>query len=152
METLSELLLSVLADFSLSGLPSDVDVAAMTDTQQADLHQALHDVVIAFRERSRLAIESLRVEAQPGPARPSNPAPAAPPARAIARQSVRTGAASALSRPKALPQADAFLASDPSLTGELDNRIREIDREIANLSRRYRNLGTGWRRVREIRR
>jgi hypothetical protein len=133
----SVLLLSTLADFALPALPSEAEIICLTEDQQIALHACLRDAIVAFRERSHREIESLRGAAV---------APAAPPSRAPPAPAVTRSPPSALGHGRApdsafapgrKSQSDALLCMrGPNAEG----RLREIDHELALISRRCREL------------
>jgi hypothetical protein len=149
MTELSPLMASILAEFSLSSLPLEEEITAMTEEQQSDLRQRLHDVIVAFRDRSHTVIEALRQQADAFSQSPS------PSVLAPAKSRPHPTAASALARqkplalsapPTSVPRIDNWIHRR---TSDFDARLQEIDEEITTISRRYRNIGTAWKRVRD---
>jgi hypothetical protein len=140
MTELSPLMESILADFSLSNLPSEEEITAMTEEQHSDFRQRLHDVIVAFRERSHTLIGALRQQADavvtPAKSR-SHPTAAS----ALARQKP----AALPAPPTSVPRINNWVHQR---TSDFETRFQEIDEAIATISRRYKNIGTAWKRVR----
>jgi hypothetical protein len=145
MESISALLQALLAEYQVSKLPTDEEIESMDPMEKARLQNIFREMVLTFGERSAREIETLRNAAaapavtfarqEPIPVRSTS---RAQPAISVTPQAARMrGLVRAQQRTRQKPVHHVQLEETPLDFTMVDRRLREINQEIVDLTRRY---------------